>query len=153
MSAFDEIIEKNGSENLSNYRKMLVSPKGSLVSGQIPEYMGLTTRSRNRVLIDALSEEVGEADTQTNPDEIGALFIKKPGKTTRDYGFVFSKEGTEKVIRDLIAGNPLSLFKDYSSLLLFENQQKAELWDSARETTRRRLIAYDLLQLKKKTDI
>lgn len=100
MAAFDEIIEKNGSENLLSYRKTLVSPMGSLISGSIPEYMDLTTRSRNRAIFDILSEE--EADETTSPEQLGALFIKKPGKATRDYGFVFNKDGTEKLYTSLL---------------------------------------------------
>lgn len=151
MSAFDEIIEKNGSDNLITYRKTLVSPMGSLISGSIPEYMDLTTRSRNRTLFDILSEE--EADETTSPEQLGALFIKKPGKATRDYGFVFDKDGTEKIIHELIAGNQLQISKDFLSHFRFENDQKAELWRAAKDTTKKRLVAYDLMQLKKKTDI
>lgn len=151
MAAFDEIIKKNGSEGLINYRKTLVSSKGSLVSGIIPEYMDLTTRSRNRAIIDALSgDEVSET---TSPEQLGALFIKKPGKSTRDYGFVFDRDGTEKIIRELIAGNRLQISKDFASNFRFENEKKAELWHAAKDTTKRRLIAYDLAQLKKKTDM
>lgn len=148
MAAFDEIINKNGSDNLISYRKALISPKGSIISGLIPEYMGLTTRSRNRSSFDALSE-----DEATSPDQLGALFIKKPGKESRDYGFVFDKEGTQKIIRELNAGNDIQLFNDFSSNFRFENERKAELWNAANDTTKKRLIANDLRQLKKKTDI
>lgn len=151
MAAFDEIISKNGSDNLLSYRKGLVSSNGSLINGSIPEYMDLTTRSKNRRVFDLFSEE--EASKETTPDQLGALFIKKPGKLSRDYGFVFNKDGTEKIIRELIAGNPLYLARDLSSCYRFENEKKATLWASATDSTKRRLIAYDLMQLKKKTDI
>lgn len=151
MAAFDEIINKNGSDNLISYRKVLVSPTGSLISGSIPEYMDLTSRSRNRTLFDISSQE--EADETTRPEQLGALFIKKPGRATRDYGFVFDKDGTEKIMREIIAGNPLRISKDFLFHFRFENDRKAELWRAAKDTTKKRLIAYDLTQLKKKTDI
>lgn len=151
MAAFDEIIEKNGSENLVTYRKALVSQTGSLISGVIPEYMDLTSRSRNRTVFNMLNDE--EADETTSPDQLGALFIKKPGKSTRDYGFVFNTEGTERIIRELVAGNALRISKDFLSCFRFENEQKAELWYAAKDATKRRLVSYDLIQLKKKTDI
>ena len=142
MAAFDEIINKNGSDNLISYRKALVSPTGSLISGSIPEYMDLTSRSRNRTLFDISSQE--EADETTRPEQLGALFIKKPGRTARDYGFVFDKDGTEKIMREIIAGNPLRISKDFLFHFRFENDRKAELWRAAKDTTKKRLIAYDL---------
>ncbi|MBQ3309073.1 hypothetical protein IJG78_00145 [Candidatus Saccharibacteria bacterium] len=151
MAAFDEIIKKNGSENLISYRKTLVSSNGSLISGSIPEYMDLTTRSKNKAIFDILSEK--EIDETTSPERLGALFIKKPGKATHDYGFVFDKDGTEKIIRELIAGNQLQISKELSSYFYFEDDQKTELWHAAKDVTKRRLVAYDLMQLKKKTDI
>ena len=149
MSAFDELIRKNGSDNLDTYHKNLVSQKGSLICGSIPEYMDLTSRSRNRVIIDVSSEEL--ANSSTNPDNLGALFIKK-GKLSRDYGFVFDIDGTERIIRELISGNELQLTQ-LSQYLIFENEQKRNLWLSASDATKRRLLSQDLYQLKKKTDM
>ncbi len=150
MSAFDELIRKNGSSNLLSFRKELVSQRGSIINGSIPEYMDLTTRSRNRIVFDVFSEETASNDT--DPENLGSLFIKKPGKLSKDYGFIFDVNGTERIIRELIAGNSLQLVQ-LSDNFLFENQGKQELWLKASDTIKRRLISQNLYQLKKKTDM
>lgn len=145
MSAYDEIIRINGDGNLATYRKQMMNPRGSMMSGSMPEVMKVSTRARNRTI----EEGMAEGDAM----RLAALYMKKLETSTRDYGFVFDKDGTEAVIHELIAGNPLAIDRKFANYFRFENERDAELWSEASDYAKRRLISKDLMQLKKKTDM
>ncbi len=155
MSAFDEIAERMLRQDknfLLNKKKDLISPRGTLLNGKLPEYMDVMRRARNiaqsRYLFE--DEEVIEDDATTT--QLGRLFMRKNGSNTMDYGFVFSKDGTEHIIKDIGVGKgTIRIFEDYSDKFLFINDEKAQLWDKA--NNKKSLIARDIETMMRKTDI
>lgn len=144
MSAFDDFLERSSKEKFEEYRKDLVSTRGNLSSGTLAEYMDVSRRARNASLFN--DEEATATST------LNKLFIRKVSRT-EDYGFIFDIHGTEKAIDKISSGGSIKIYEDFKDNLLFEDESKKELWNSAGDTVQKRLIAEDIKQMMKKTDI
>lgn len=144
MSAFDDFLERSSKNKFAEHRKDLVSTRGNFSSGMLAEYMDISGRARNATLFD--DEDV------TKDSRLNKLFIRKVSRT-EDYGFIFDIHGTEKAIDRISSSGTIKIFDDFKTHLLFENDDKKELWNEASETIKKRLIAEDIRQMMKKTDI
>lgn len=144
MSAFDDFLERSSKEKFEEYRKDLVSTRGNFSSGTLAEYMDVSRRARNASLFD--DEEAATTST------LNKLFIRKVSRT-EDYGFIFDIHGTEKAIDKISSGGSIKIYEDFKDNLLFEDESKKELWNNAGDTVQKRLIAEDIKQMMKKTDI
>lgn len=155
MSAFDEIADRMIRQDknfLLNKRRDLISPRGTILNGRLSEYMDVSKRARNMSRSYYLFDDEEIVDEDENITQLGRLFMRKNGSNTADYGFVFSKEGTERIIRDVGVGKGnIRLFEDYSDKLLFIDDKKAELWKNA--NNKKSLIARDIESMMRKTDV
>lgn len=155
MGAFDEILKNTGEQFMLQSKKALVSPRGSILSGKLSEYMDVKAKAKNRIhqmmMLDD-DEEVDDSEPIDSSTQLGRIFVRKAGSSTMDYGFVFNKDGTERAIKDISVGDgKLRIYENYRDKFLFIDDNKKELW--SRATNQRSLIASDIEYMMRKTDV
>lgn len=143
MSAFDELLEKSNADDFRRYRRNLVSNRGNFFSGKLSKYMSLrTSRTENSSLF----------NNSDNDNKITKLFIRKESRS-EDYGFIFNLDGTQLAIDTISKNAHLDIYNQFSDKLLFESLDQTQLWNSASDYTKKKLIADDINNMMKKTDI
>lgn len=104
-------------------------------------------------LLDDEPETFGES-TNTR-DTIRQIYLKA-GRSAADFGFVFTPAGTQTIISQLqktTREHELNLFDDLRGEFYFRDPQKAAIWADASQALQKRLIARNMQQMKRKTDI
>ncbi len=113
--------------------------------------MDLSARSTRTKTVFIFDDEMEEDATE--PSRLGKLFMRKIDTKTQDYGFVFNKTGTEKLIRNIATGSPIRLFDDFRDDFNFIDDNKEALWQKASDYTKRNLIAKNIMSMNNKTRI
>ena len=151
MAAYEELVELISREDIVKAHKDLIMRGGTFASGKLCEYMDLSARSNRSKTVFVFDDEEEEEATESN--RIGKLFMRKYDTKTQDFGFVFKKTGTERLIRNIAAGSPIKIYDDFRDDFNFVDDKKTELWNKASEYTKRNLIAKDIMSMNNKTRI
>ncbi|MBR6168573.1 hypothetical protein IKQ74_01350 [Candidatus Saccharibacteria bacterium] len=151
MAAYEELVELIGKKDIVKAHKDLVIRGGNFASGKLCEYMDLSARSTRTKTVFIFDDEMEEDATE--PSRLGKLFMRKIDTKTQDYGFVFNKTGTEKLIRNIATGSPIRLFDDFRDDFNFIDDNKEALWQKASDYTKRNLIAKNIMSMNNKTRI
>ena len=151
MAAYEELAELISKEDIVKAHKDLIVRGGTFASGKLCEYMDLSARSNRSKAVFVFDDEEEEEATESN--RIGKLFMRKYDTKTQDFGFVFKKTGTERLIRNIAAGSPIKIYDDFRDDFNFVDDKKTELWNKASEYTKRNLIAKDIMSMNNKTRI
>ena len=151
MAAYEELVELISREDIVKAHKDLIMRGGTFASGKLCEYMDLSARSNRSKTIFVFDDE--EEEEATESSRIGKLFMRKYDTKTQDFGFVFKKTGTERLIRNIAAGSPIKIYDDFRDDFNFVDDKKTELWNKASEYTKRNLIAKDIMSMNNKTRI
>lgn len=145
MGAIDRIIENFGQKFVEESRKRLISAQGSIISGRLPESMTLSSKIVSDVL---------EASEVLNSDEVQkSSEVRSISMGRGHHGFVFTKDGTEKIINRLSVSldGELRVYDDLRNDLLFNTEKSAELW---RESNRQRsILSKNIQAMMKETDV
>ena len=143
MSAFDDfLVSINHNKTLlSQYRKELVSGRGSLIKGDIPQYMDLKLKPND------------ENESLTDAERVSRLYIHSSASKAEDFGFVFDKEGTEKTMNTVMGCQRISLNGDLVDNYMFIDEEKKNIWNSISANKRRRLIADNINKMVQKTNL
>ena len=151
MAAYEELEQLIGKEDIIKAHKDLVIRGGNFASGKLCEYMDLSARSNRSKTVFIFDDE--EEEDAVEPSRIGKLFMRKFETKTQDFGFVFNKTGTEKLMRNIATGSPIKIYEDFRDDFNFIDDGKAELWHKASDYTKRNLIAKDIMSMNNKTRI
>lgn len=151
MAAYEELVQLIGKKDIVKAHKDLVIRGGNFASGKLCEYMDLSARSTRTKTVFIFDDEMEEDATE--PSRLGKLFMRKIDTKTQDYGFVFNKTGTEKLIRNIATGSPIRLFDDFRDDFNFIDDNKEALWQKASDYTKRNLIAKNIMSMNNKTRI
>ena len=151
MAAYEELAELISKEDIVKAHKDLIMRGGTFASGKLCEYMDLSARSNRSKTVFVFDDE--EEEEATESSRIGKLFMRKYDTKTQDFGFVFKKTGTERLIRNIAAGSPIKIYDDFRDDFNFVDDKKTELWNKASEYTKRNLIAKDIMSMNNKTRI
>lgn len=151
MAAYEELVQLIGKKDIVKAHKDLVIRGGNFASGKLCEYMDLSARSTRTKTFFIFDDEMEEDATE--PSRLGKLFMRKIDTKTQDYGFVFNKTGTEKLIRNIATGSPIRLFDDFRDDFNFIDDNKEALWQKASDYTKRNLIAKNIMSMNNKTRI
>ena len=146
MSAYDDFIGliQGNKTVLKQYRRDLISSKGSLVCGKMPEFMTISVREEKTIAPDG-TEEIVRLPRR--------LFIRSSLKSGEEYGFVFNKEGTEKVVNQITNGQKTRIADDYMDDFKFLNDNTKQFWDELTNTKKRRLVSEDIDRMITKTNL
>lgn len=143
MSAIDEILKNFGPKFAAESRKRLISASGSIISGKLPESMGLSSK--------IVSVVMESQDEEAEPEKSSEVRSINMGRS--HHGFVFDRDGTEKLISRIIASpdGELRIFDDLKDNFLFNSEKNAELW---RQCNRQRsIVAKNIQAMMKETDV
>lgn len=151
MAAYEELVQLIGKKDIVKAHKDLVIRGGNFASGKLCEYMDLSARSTRTKTVFIFDDEMEEDATE--PSRLGKLFMRKIDTKTQDYGFIFNKTGTEKLIRNIATGSPIRLFDDFRDDFNFIDDNKEALWQKASDYTKRNLIAKNIMSMNNKTRI
>lgn len=151
MAAYEELVQLIGKKDIVKAHKDLVIRGGNFASGKLCEYMDLSARSTRTKTVFIFDDEMEEDATE--PSRLGKLFMRKIDTKTQDFGFVFNKTGTEKLIRNIATGSPIRLFDDFRDDFNFIDDNKEALWQKASDYTKRNLIAKNIMSMNNKTRI
>lgn len=151
MAAYEELVQLIGKGDIVKAHKDLVIRGGNFASGKLCEYMDLSARSNRTKSVFIFDDETEEDATE--PSRLGKLFMRKIDTKTQDYGFVFNKTGTEKLIRNIATGSPIRLFDDFRDDFNYIDDNKEALWQKASDYTKRNLIAKNIMSMNNKTRI
>ena len=151
MAAYEELVQLIGKKDIVKAHKDLVIRGGNFASGKLCEYMDLSARSTRTKTVFIFDDEMEEDATE--PSRMGKLFMRKIDTKTQDYGFIFNKTGTEKLIRNIATGSPIRLFDDFRDDFNFIDDNKEALWQKASDYTKRNLIAKNIMSMNNKTRI
>lgn len=140
MTAYNDLRSNSSAEKLKEYRQSLVSgqSRGNLIGGNLPSAMDVMIKA-----------ETVNADDSVK--EIAKLFIKS-GRSN-DPGFVFDRNGTERVLRTIEAGGKIKFFDDFLNLYAFSKEETSNLWRDSTDTIKKRSIARNIEDLVKKTEV
>jgi hypothetical protein len=103
VGAYDEFVSRIGKDIVEPARRKLVSSRGTIISGKMPCSMDLTGINR-------VGYPIG---------------LKFEGSTK--HGFVFDREGAEKIVHNVTSSAMIRLL-DYQDNLYFEDKEKKEVW-------------------------
>ena len=152
MGAIDRIIENVDSQFLVEKRKQLISPRGTIINGALPEYMKLS--SRKEIVADTDDENEENVHTVT---EIRSMCLAKSGSkdTSSKHGFVFDNPGTTKLIERITASTDgeIRLYDDFKGHLLFCDEKDSELWNSATVNKQRIVMSNNIQAMMKETEV
>lgn len=151
MSAYEEITRLIGNDNIVKAHKDLVMRGGNIANGKLCEYMDLSARSNRTKSTFIFDDEVEEEATEAN--RLGKLFMRKINTRTQDFGFIFTKAGTERLIHNISAGSIIKVYDDFRDEFNFIDDGKTELWRKATDYTKRNLIAKNITDMNNKTRI
>lgn len=149
MAAYEELTQLISKDDIIKSHKDLIIKSGNFASGKLCEYMDLSAKSGRVNTVFVYEDE--EEDDATEPSRIGKLFIRKHDTKTQDFGFVFTKTGTEKLVRNIATGGLIKIYDDFRDDFNFIDDKKAELWSKASDYSKRNLIAKDITAMNNKT--
>lgn len=149
MAAYEELTQLISKDDIIKSHKDLIIKSGNFASGKLCEYMDLSAKSGRANTVFVYEDE--EEDDATEPSRIGKLFIRKHDTKTQDFGFVFTKTGTEKLVRNIATGGLIKIYDDFRDDFNFIDDKKAELWSKASDYSKRNLIAKDITAMNNKT--
>ena len=146
MSAYDDFIGliQGDKTVLKQYRRDLISSRGSLVCGKMPEFMTISVREEKTIAPDG-TEEIVRLPRR--------LFIRSSLKSGEEYGFVFNKDGTEKVVNQITNGQKIRIADEYMDDFKFLNDNTKQFWDELTNTKKRRLVSEDIDRMITKTNL
>lgn len=143
MSAIDEILKSFGPKFAAESRKRLISASGSIISGKLPESMKLSSK-----IVPVVMELQNEEAEPKKSSEVRSIDMG-----SNHHGFVFDRDGTEKLISRIIASpeGELRIFDDLKDNFLFNSEKDTELW---RQCNRQRsIVAKNIQAMMKETDV
>lgn len=143
MSAIDEILKNFGPKFAAESRKRLISASGSIISGKLPESMKLSSK-----IVPVVMELQNEEAEPKKSSEVRSIDMG-----SNHHGFVFDRDGTEKLISRIIASpeGELRIFDDLKDNFLFNSEKDTELW---RQCNRQRsIVAKNIQAMMKETDV
>ena len=145
MGAIDEILNNFGPKFATESRKQLISSRGSIISGKLPESMGLSSK----ISTIAVESQDGNAE----PEVKSSTEVRSLNMGTGRHGFVFDRDGTEKIISRLITSpdGELRIFDDLKDNFLFSNEKQSEIWSQCNR--QRSIIAKNIQAMMKETDV
>lgn len=145
MSAIDEILKNFGPKFATESRKQLISSRGSIISGKLPESMGLSSK----ISTIAIESQDGNAE----PEVKSSTEVRSLNMGTGRHGFVFDRDGTEKIISRLITSpdGELRIFDDLKDNFLFSNEKQSDIWSQCNR--QRSIVAKNIQAMMKETDV
>lgn len=145
MGAIDKLRDSVKDGFFAEKKKELISTRGTIINGDIPEHMKLSKKVVS-VLTGDSDDDADEQAVETK-SQINSLDMAKR------HGFVFSNEGTEKIIAKITASpdGELRIFEDLSNDLLFASQNDAELWSDFDK--KRSIMAKSVQAMMKETEV
>ena len=141
-TAYDSILEFSNPEQFAEFRRVLVGNRGSIASGNLTEGMSLVF-DRNSSINQSLF------DTQAPSENIIGIWQKMGSRNQP--GLIFNKNGYEEVLRQVESRGEINI-SNLVDKLSFKTHKDEELWLSAADTLKKRLLSLNLDKLKKETD-
>jgi hypothetical protein len=131
MGAIDKLRDSVPNGFMLEKKKELISKSGTIINGNIPEYMRLSKKVVTVFAGDS-DEEDEESTVETKSDIRSLDMAKEKSSSGRSggHGFVFNNKGTEEIIARLTASpnGDLRIYDDLCDKLLFLNEKDSELW-------------------------
>jgi len=144
MSAFDDILSYHSREKFKDFRQALVSHKrGTLSSGTFSDAMA--------ALYDKDMVQTGLLEESTERIIKKILFLKQ-GQIQHP-GLIFDTTGTERALSIIANNGRLKLHEEFAQYLKFHHQDDKDAWVQSDRSTKKRLIARNVDDLIKKTDV
>lgn len=149
MSALEEILKRVDSNiDLVSFRKALVTPRGTIFNGKMPESMKLETTKPESSTSDI--PNLGILNT-AKPRPIKSLSLNTTSAKTG--GFIFNSTGTTKLISKAANDAPIHIFEDFRSDFLFRNDEDASRWTELSEIQKKRFIKDNVNRMLKETSL